>query len=253
MMIFTLALRELRSLFLSPLAWTILAVTQFILAYLFLTQLNEYIVLQPQIKMLANPPGATQLIVAPLYGSAAFIMMMIIPMLTMRLISEERNNKSLSLLLSAPISMSEIIVGKFLGVAGFLVIMIFLISLMPLSLLIAGPLDLGHLSIMIIGLLLLLFSFAAVGLFMSSLTAQPIVAAVSTFGILLLLWIIDWAGNKAGDENTSTVLSSISILRHFEAMTRGIFNSSDFVYYLLFITTFIVLSIRRLDSERLAR
>jgi len=252
-MVFTLALRELRSLFLSPLAWTILAVTQFILAYLFLTQLNEYILLQPQIKMLANPPGATQLIVSPLYGSAAFIMMMIVPLLTMRLISEERNNKSLSLLLSAPLSMSEIVIGKFLGVTGFLVIMTFLISLMPLSLLLAGPLDLGHFSIMALGLLLLLFSFAAVGLYMSSLTTQPIVAAVSTFGVLLLLWIIDWAGNKAGDENTSAVLSSLSILRHFEAMSRGIFNSSDFIYYLLFITTFIVLSIRRLDSERLAR
>jgi len=253
MMVFTLAQRELRSMFLSPLAWAILAVVQFILAYLFLTQLNDYILLQPQIKMLSNPPGATQLIVAPLFGSAAFIMMMITPLLTMRLISEERSNKSLSLLLSAPISMSEIIIGKFLGIAAFILIMILIISLMPLSLLIAGPLDLPHLGIMMAGLFLLLLAFSAVGLFMSSLMSQPVVAAVSTFGIVLLLWIIDWAGNKAGEENTSAVLSSISIFRHFEAMTRGIFSSSDLIYYLLFITTFIVLSIRRLDSDRLAR
>ena len=76
MMVFTLARRELRTLFLSPLAWSILAVVQFILAYLFLTQLNDFILLQPKLKMLDNAPGVTELVVGPLYGSTAFILMM---------------------------------------------------------------------------------------------------------------------------------------------------------------------------------
>ncbi|MCW9024632.1 MAG: ABC transporter permease [Gammaproteobacteria bacterium] len=251
MMILTLAQRELRSLFLSPLAWSILAIVQFILAYLFLSQLNEFIILQPQLKMIDNAPGATELIIAPLYGSAAFIMMMVIPLLTMRLISEERRNKSLALLLSAPVSMSEIIIGKFLGIMGFLLLMTALISIMPVALLTAGSIDLGLLSAMILGLVLLLAGFTALGLYMSTLTLQPTVAAVSTFGALLLLWIVDWAGDKVGHESASGLLSYLSMLRHFESLGKGVFNSSDIIYYLLFITVFIVLSIRRLDADRL--
>lgn len=251
MMILTLAQRELRSLFLSPLAWAILAVTQFILAYLFLSQLNEYILVQPQLKLLDNAPGVTQLVVVPLYGSAAFILMLIVPLLTMRLISEERRNRSLALLFSAPVSMTEIILGKFLGVLAFLVVLILLLSLMPLSLLLAGPLDLGHLAAIVIGMLLLIASFAALGLYLSTLTVQPTVAAVSTFGALLLLWIIDWAGDKVSGTEASGLLGYLSLLRHFEALARGVFSSADVAYFLLFITVFLVLSIRRLDADRL--
>lgn len=251
MMILTLAQRELRSLFLSPLAWSILAVTQFILAYLFLSQLNDYILVQPQLRLLDNAPGVTQLVVVPLYGSAAFILMLIVPLLTMRLISEERRNRSLALLFSAPVSMTEIILGKFLGVLAFLIVMILLLSLMPLSLLIAGPLDLGHLAAIVIGMVLLIAGFAAVGLYMSTLTVQPTVAAVSTFGALLLLWIIDWAGDKVTSAEASGLLSYLSLLRHFEALARGVFSSADVAYFLLFITIFVVLSIRRLDADRL--
>ena len=268
MMILTLAQRELRTLFLSPLAWTILAVVQFILAYLFLSQLNEFLTLQPQLKVIEGAPGVTDLIVVPLYGSAAFILMMVVPLLTMRLISEERRSRSLPLLLSAPLSMSEIIIGKYLGIVGFLIAMTLMLTVMPLSLLFAGNIDMGLLAAIVIGLVLLIAAFAAVGLYMSSLTQQPTVAAISTFGVLLLLWIIDWAGGKA-DAAASGLPEYLSILRHFEAFSKAIFNSGDFLYYhfeglsrgvfssadviyfLLFISTFLILSIRKLDAERM--
>ena len=141
MMIFTLAQRELRSLFLSPLAWAILAIVQLILAYLFLSQLQDFFLLQPQLAAIDKAPGVTELVIVPLYGSAAFIMMLVTPLLTMRLISEERRNKSLPLLMSAPVSMTEIILGKYLGMLGFAAIMIFMMTLMPLSLYFAGTLD----------------------------------------------------------------------------------------------------------------
>jgi ABC-2 type transport system permease protein len=252
MMIFTLARRELRSLFLSPLAWAILAIVQFIMAYLFLSQLQEFILIQPKLATVENAPGVTELVIAPLYGSAAFIMMLVTPLLTMRLISEERRNQSLALLLSAPVSMTEIIIGKYLGMLGFAAIMIFMMTLMPLSLFIVGTLDGGLLMTMVIGITLLLAAFISLGLYMSSLTAQPTIAAMSTFGMLLMLWIIDWAGSKA-DAATSGLLEYLSILRHFEAFSKGVFNSSDLLYYLLFITFFLVLSIRRLDGDRLQR
>ncbi|TDY04121.1 ABC transporter permease subunit [Thiohalophilus thiocyanatoxydans] len=251
MMVFTLAQRELRTLFLSPLAWSILAVMQFILAYLFLTSLNDFINLQPRLQNLESPPGATELVVAQVYGSAAFIFMMVVPLLTMRVISEERRNRSIALLFSAPLSMTEIVLGKYLGLLGFLLLACLMISLMPLSLLFAGPLDLGLLLAMFLALFLLSACFAAIGLFLSTLTLQPTIAAISTFGALLLLWIIDWAGDQAGDIDASGVLEYLSILRHFEPLSRGLFSSTDILYFLLFITVFLVLSIRRLDADRL--
>ena len=251
MMVLTLAQRELRTLFLSPLAWSILAVMQFILAYLFLTSLNDFINLQPRLQNLESPPGATELVVAQVYGSAAFIFMMVVPLLTMRIISEERRNRSIALLFSAPLSMTEIILGKYLGLLGFLLLACLMISLMPLSLLLGGPLDLGLLLAMFLALLLLTACFAAIGLFLSTLTLQPTIAAISTFGALLLLWIIDWAGEQAGDTGASGLLEYISTLRHFEALSRGLFSSTDILYFLLFITVFLVLSIRRLDADRL--
>lgn len=251
MMILTLAQRELRSLFLSPLAWAILAVTQFILAYLFLTSLNDFITLQPRLQSLDSPPGATELVVAPLYGSAAFIFMMVVPLLTMRIISEERRNRSIALLFSAPVSMTEIILGKYLGLLGFLFLATLMISLMPLTLYMGGPLDTGLLLAMILALFLLLACFAAIGLFLSTLTMQPTIAAISTFGALLLLWIIDWAGGQVDESVTSGLLEYLSILRHFESLSQGLFSSTDVIYFALFITVFLVLGIRRLDADRL--
>lgn len=252
MMIFTLAQRELRSLFLSPLAWAILAIVQLILAYLFLSQLQEFLLIQPKLAAIDNAPGVTELVIVPLYGSAAFIMMLVTPLLTMRLISEERRNKSLPLLMSAPVSMTEIILGKYLGMLSFAAIMIFMMTLMPLSLYLAGTLDSGLLFSIVLGISLLLAAFISLGLYMSSLTAQPTIAAMSTFGVLLMLWIIDWAGDKT-EAAASSLLEYLSMLRHFEAFTKGIFNSSDFLYYVLFISLFLILSIRRLDGDRLQR
>lgn len=252
MMIFTLARRELKSLFLSPLAWAILAIVQFILAYLFLSQLQEFLLIQHKLATIENAPGVTELVITPLYASAAFIMMLVTPLLTMRLISEERRNKSLALLISAPISMTEIIIGKYLGMIAFAAIMIFMMTLMPVSLYFAGTLDGGLLFSIVLGISLLLAAFIALGLYMSSLTAQPTIAAMSTFGVLLMLWIIDWAGGKA-DAAATGLLKYLSMLRHFEAFSKGLFNSSDFIYYILFISLFLILSIRRLDGDRLQR
>ncbi len=250
MMLLTLAGRELRSLFLSPLAWTILAVVQLLLGYLFLGQVDFYLQLLPRLASLEGAPGLTQLVVAPLFGNAAIVLLLVIPLLTMRLVADERRNRTLSLLFSAPLSMTEIVLGKFLGVMGFLAVMLGLICLMPLSLLLGGSLDWGVLFSGLLGLSLLLGAFAAAGLFFSTLTSQPAAAAVASFGLLLLLWVLDWAGNSLEGAGRS-VLSYLSLLRHYEALLEGVFKTSDVVYYLLFIIAFLVLGIRRLDNDRL--
>ena len=111
-----------------------------------------------------------------------------------------------------------------------------------------GNLDLGKLAAGILGLALVLAAFGAIGLFMSSLTRQPAVAAITSFGILLFLWIIDWAGS-ARDEG-SALFAWLSLLRHYEGLLKGLIESQDLAYYLLLILVFIGLTIRRLDAKR---
>ncbi|MBE0436524.1 MAG: ABC transporter permease subunit [Methylomicrobium sp.] len=250
-MITAIALREFKSLFLSPLAWSILAILQFILAYFFLTQVETFIILQPQLEGLDNAPGLTDVIAAPLYGNAAIIFMLVTPMLTMRLICEERRNKTLALLLSAPVSSTEIVIGKYLGILGLMLTVLLLITLMPLALLAGGTLDFGKLLANILALLLLLAAFSSVGLFMSCLAGHPTVAAMGAFGLLMLLWIVDWSAGLRDDK--SELFEYLSLLRHFQNLQSGLINTVDLIYFALFIATFLILSIRNLDNERLQK
>ncbi|GAB6067503.1 hypothetical protein JCM13664_08210 [Methylothermus subterraneus] len=251
MTIFTIAARELRSLFLSPLAWSILAVVQLLLGYLFLAQLEYFQMFAPRLAVLEDSPGVTELVVAPLYGNAGVILLLITPLLTMRLISEERRSRTLSLLFSAPVSVTEIILGKYLGTLGLLGFLVLLITLMPLSLAAGTSLDWGTLAACVLALSLLLAAFTAIGLYLSTLTPQPIVAAVGGFGALLLLWIIDWSGT-IGTES-GRVLGYLSMLRHYEALLKGQVSTSDLAYFLLLSAAFLVLSIRQLDNDRLQK
>ena len=245
-MIISIALRELRSMFLSPLAWTVLAVIQLILAWPFFTQIDFFFNIQSQLATLPNAPGVTDLVVMPTFEVASIILLMVTPLLTMRLISEERRNGSIALLLSSPISMTEIVLGKFTGIVLFMLIFITMISLMPLSLLMGTELDLGKLAAGMFALMLLLSAFSAAGLYLSSLTSNPVVAAISSFGLLLLLWIIN---SNTGD--ASNTLDQLSLLGHFAPMLRGLIDTADIAYFILFIATFLLLTIRQLDSQRL--
>ena len=248
-MIAHIAARELRALFLSPLAWSVLAVVQFILAYLFLAQIDTYMMFAPQLAGREDAPGVTDVIVAPLFGNAAVILLLVAPLITMRVLSEERRNRTLSLLISAPVSMTEIVLGKYLGILGFFFVVLTLLAAMALSLSFGTDLDLGKVASGLVGLALLIGAFSAAGLYMSSLTDQPTIAAVGSFGLLLLLWIINWAGSSG--EQVSGLFSYLSLVGHYESLLKGLFNSADVIYYLLFILTFLVLSIQRLDANRL--
>ena len=245
-MIAAIALRELRSMFLSPLAWSVLAVTQLIIAWSFFTQIDFFFTIQPQLATLPNAPGVTDLVVMPTFEVASVILLMVTPLLTMRLISEERRNGTIALLLSSPVSMTQIVLGKFTGIVLFMLIFVGMISLMPLSLLAGTELDLGKLAAGVFALALLLAAFSAAGLYLSSLTANPVVAAVSAFGLLLLLWIIS---NNTGE--ASSALTQLSLLGHFAPMLRGLIDTADVAYFVLFIALFLILTIRQLDSQRL--
>lgn len=251
-MIWIIATTEFRRLFNTPLAWSILAVVQFILAWIFLLGLNEYVTqIQPAMAGRENAPGLSDLVVSALYLWAGMIMLAVMPVLTMRLFAEERMNQTLPLLTSAPISISQIVLGKYVGLLLLIIIMIGMLTLMPLSLSLGTDLDWGKLAAAMLGLFLLLASFAAAGLFLSALTRQPIIAAVSTFGLLLFLMVLYISGTSQG--SGSELFIYLSHFGHFLSFLEGLFDSSDLVYYLLFIVSFLMLTIRKLDNERLQR
>lgn len=250
MMILTIAKREIRSLFYSPLSWTVISVVQALVAYFFLIYLEYFFEIQANLANTPGAPGVTDLVVSPLFITAAIIFLLVVPLLTMRLISDEQRNKTLSLLFSAPISMTDIILGKFLGTLFFIYIMLALVALMPLSLLIGGTIDFGLYFSSLLGLALVVTSFAAIGLFMSTMTSQPVVAAVSSFGILLFLWLMELSVKA---DETSELFTYISMLHHYTPLMKGIFNSSDIIYYVIFTSVFLILSVRRLDAIRLSR
>ena len=233
-------------MFKSPLAWIILAVVQLLLAIFFLILLSQF--MNPAPWMTGR--GITEMIVAGLLQVTGIVLLMVTPFITMRLFTEERATGTIKLLFSSPVSITELVLGKFLGTLYFLLIMLFMIALMPLSLYMGTTLDSGQLCSGLFGLLLLMSSFAAIGMFVSTLTNQITIAAITTFGILFMLWILNLAVNT-GSEITTAIMSYLSLLNHYNNLINGVFNSTDVCYYLIVITVFIVLSIWRLDGDRL--
>ncbi len=241
-----IALREFRNFFSAPVGWVLLGVLQAILAWLFLSQVDTFNLLQPRLAGRIDAPGVSALVVAPFLGSAGFLLLLLVPLLTMRLFSEERRSGTLRLLQAAPVASGAVVLGKFTGLLAYLLTVVAMISLMPLSLLAGTSLDLGHLAAALSGLVLLLAAFSAIGLFLSSLTAQPAAAAVGGFGVLLFLWIIDWSAGRG----ESSSLAHLSLLSHYESMLSGLVRLQDVAYFLLLILLFLALTVWRLELDR---
>jgi ABC-2 type transport system permease protein len=238
--------RELRALFLSPLAWSLLGVAMIILAWLFLVQIESFMQLQPRLIAGASELGVTDLVVAPLFDSGAMVLLLLTPLLTMRLLSEEQRSGTLRLLFSAPISTAQIVLGKYLAMLGVFGLLLLLIALLPLSLLLGGTLDLGRLAATLLGMGLLLACYSAIGLFLSSLTGQPAVAAISSYGLLLFLWIV----NLSGSEDRSGLFEWLSLTSHYRPFLDGVVRSGDLAYFLLLIVASLLMAIHHLESRR---
>ena len=240
-----IAVNELRRLFLSPFAWIILATVQFLLAIFFYLLLSKY--MEPVSWHVGR--GMTEIVVVGLLQIAGIVLLLIAPFITMRLFSDELRSGSIKLLMSSPLSITELVLGKYLGIMMFFLCLVTLIVLMPLSLRLGTKLDLGLLISGLTGLCLLTSAFAAIGLFISSLSRSPAIAAVSTFIFTFLLWIIHIANDPA-NETMETITNYLSLQKHYNALLLGAFNSIDIIYFLLITALFIVLSIWRLDALR---
>lgn len=245
MTVIYIARNELQRLFFSPLAWIILAIIQFILTVSFLRSLDQFMTSPGAAATL----GVSKFIIPGTLQSAGLLLLFISPLITMRLISDERKSGTLTLLLSSPVTVTGIILGKYLGIMFFYLILLIMISLLPLSLAFGTSLDFGLLVSGLTGLFLLCSSFAAIGMFASTLARQPAVAAIITFGLLFLLWIMHVLATT-DYEALGGIINYLAIQHHLSNLLVGVFSSVDIIYYLLLNFVFILLSIIRLDSIR---
>lgn len=245
-MILTIAKKEFRSLFAAPSTWWMLALMQFLFAWFFFGRIDDYLQIQAQLAQLDNAPGSTISIAAPLCSVLALMLMMLIPLFTMRLIAEERRNQTWVLLLTAPVSATQIVLGKFLGLMLLLLLIVTGCATMLATLLLGTHADIGLMLSNILGVLLLAASYAALGLYFSALNKQPVIAAISALGLSFGLWLLDLIAN-----DNRGFLRTISPNAHFQNLNAGLINSADLIYFVLFIATLLWLTIRHLNDERL--
>ena len=249
----TIAYKEIRSYFNSPIAYVLIAVFLIINGYLFFSivsfasrqsvQLLRFQGAAPQINL-------NELVFRPTFHNMSVVLLLIMPILTMRLFSEEKKTKTVELLLTSPLTISEIVLGKYLGALIIYLAMLGLTFYMPLLLSIYSQLNWGTLFSGYLGLVLLGSVFLSIGLFASSLTENQIIAALASFGLLLLIWLLGWAAAAVEGTGMGEVLSYLSVLDHFDGLLRGLVETRTVVYYLSLVSLRLFLTHRVVESQR---
>ena len=249
--ILAIAGKELRSYFASPMAYIIIGLFALLFGVFFNAFLQAFLEESQRAAMMGGG-GALNVNDRMIRGvllNAAIIILFVMPMITMRTYAEEKRSGTIELLLTAPLTDVQIILGKFIGAMGLFAAML-LVTLVDIAILFRlgnpewKPIATGYL-----GLLLMGGCFVSVGLLISSLTKNQIVAGFMTFAVFLMLWVINWFGETAGPTGRA-ILSFLSITEHLEDFTRGIIDTKHIVYYLSFITFGLFLTAKSVDSER---
>jgi ABC-2 type transport system permease protein len=245
--------KELRLYFTSPVAYVLLTIFLLIAGYFFysifafFTRASMQAAMNPQ---MGRDLNVTESVLRPLFANLSVILLLLMPLLTMRLFAEERRAGTIELLLTYPVRDGAVLVGKYLAAFTVYTVMIAGTLLYPLLLVIVraqpewGPLATGYLGLLLMGAM-----FLAVGVFASSLTENQIVAAVVTFGLLLMFWIIGWTAEIVGGP-LGTVLTHLSILEHNDTFAKGVLDTKDIIYYINFTALALFLTLRSLEARR---
>ena len=248
--VMAIAGKELRGYFASPIAYVVMGFFALLFGMFFYAYLDAF--MRQSMQMAGMGGGSMNVnmnLVRPLFGNASVVLLFVIPMITMRTYSEEKRSGTIELLLTSPLTDAEIILGKFLGALGLYVAML-AVTLFYIAILFwFGNPDWRPIAAGYLGLLLMGGSFIAVGLLISNLTKNQIVAGTATFGVFLLLWIVSWIGEGFGPR-VQAVLSYVSITEHFDDFAKGVIDTKHLVYYLSFITFGLFLTAKSVDSER---
>ncbi len=250
--IVAIARKELRSYFASPIAYVVIGMFTFIFGYFYVALLNFFVQQSMQMGAMGmggGPVNVNQQMIRLLLQNAAVVVLFVLPMITMRTYAEEKRSGTIELLLTSPVTDFQIIVGKFVGALTLYAAML-AVTLIHIAVLFWygnpewKPIATGYL-----GLLLLGGCFISVGLLVSSLTRNQIIAGMLTFGLFLVLWVIDWIGSFGG-ETVGRIVSYLSITGHFDDFAKGVIDTTHLVYYLSFITFGLFLTAKAVDSER---
>ena len=239
-MILRVAWIEWRRLLRTPLAWVMLSVALCLLSWQFLGTLEAFTGMQPEARIL----GLSHHLGLQLYGLAAVLLLILTPILTMRSFSELFRNGAYSLFSSAPMGVSTILLGKYLGLLLFLLLFVTMPGALSLSIMIGSPIDLGLIAAASLGLLLLAALFLAIGLYTSVLSENPGVAAAGAYGLLLLVSLLDQHTEQA------SFLNWLAWPSHYLNLQIGLVTSNDLLYFLILTALFLGLTLYRLDRRR---
>ena len=234
----TIAGKELRSYFTSPLAYV---VTVFFLG------LSGYAF---TIIMLANPRAQADYFEG-LIGFMVLVLLLVTPVLTMGLLAQEKASRTIELLMTRPVRDWEIVIGKFMGAAGLILLMLILTLQFPLIIELAGDPDWGLILAGYVGAILAVMSFLALGLFASSLTSNQIVAGVIALFLLLFFWFIGVA-SQAVSENLGDLFKHISFVENLQDFSKGIVDTKAVVYFVSLIGYALFATVRSLENRRAA-
>ena len=246
--IMTIAGKELRSYFSSPMGWVLMGLFALLFGYFFLAYLEMFAQRSMQPPQGA-PVNVNQDMIRGVLSNASVLILFLLPMITMRTYAEEKRSGTIELLLTAPVTDIEIVAGKFLGAVGFFVALLSVTLLNMAILFWHGSPELAPVLTGYLGLLLMGSCFISIGLFVSSTTKNQVVAGAATFVVALLLWIISWLGTSFGP-TTASVLSYLSITEHFDDFSKGVIDTTHLVYYLSVITFGLFLTVKSVDTER---
>jgi len=249
--IVAIAHKELKSYFASPIAYIVIGFFTLLFGFFYYSLLVFFDRQSMQMMgMGAQPPqNVNDQFIRPLFLNVSVILLFILPMITMRTYSEEKRSGTIELLLTSPITDLQIIMGKFFGAMALFVVM--LVATLPhigIVFMLGTPewlpVATGYLGILLMG-----GCFISLGLLISSLTSNQIVAGMITFAVFLMLWVINWISSFVGP-TAQSVLDYLSITGHLDDFTRGIIDTKHLVYYLSFILFGLFLTARSVDTER---
>ena len=244
--------KEMRLYFTSPVAYVVLTIFLVIAGWFFYNIFAFFTLASMQSAMnpaMARELNVTDSVMRPLVSNISVILLLLMPLVTMRLFSEERRSGTIELLLTYPVRDGAVLVGKYLAALALYALMLALTLLYPGIVVYFARLEWGPLVTGYAGLLLMGGTFIAVGIFASSLTENQIVASITTFGILLILWVIGWSADYVGGV-WGKVLQHLSLIEHNDNFAKGVLDTKDVVYYLNFIALALFLTLRSLEARR---
>jgi ABC-2 type transport system permease protein len=236
--------KELSQMTRSPATWLVLGILFVLLAWQFIGRIDPWLALQPELAKLPAAPGVTESLIAPAFNATAWALLLLGPLLAMRLLSEEKRQRTLTLLTSAPISLRQIVLGKFFALLILLGAIIIFSVLLAASLRLGGALDWGLIASNLLGLFLFAAFIAAFSLFVSALSPHPLMAAMAA---LLLLFLLTQLPGFTGD---SKWLPLVSPLYQFEPFNLGVLDFSACIYFVCLTLVFLLFTVGALDRAK---